>query len=107
MRFRRPAEIEAWSYNVLQRLTYLFVIFFLLPLLIWTGFAMSPAVASAFPEIVAVLGGHQSARTIHFFGSVFLVMFVLVHIVMVYRAGFKKRTVAMLTGRAAAARKEG
>ena len=43
------SEAEAWSYNVLQRLTYLFVIFVLFPLLIWTGLAMSPVIASAFP----------------------------------------------------------
>src|SRR6267143_5979738 len=36
-RFKRPREAEAWSYNVLQRLTYLFVIFVLVPLAIWTG----------------------------------------------------------------------
>ncbi len=43
LRFRRPGEEEAWSYNVLQRLTYLLVIFVLFPLVIWTGLAMSPA----------------------------------------------------------------
>ena len=101
LRFRRPDEAEAWSYNVLQRLTYRVVIFVLFPLMIWTGLAMSPAVVSAFPDMVTALGGHQSARTIHFFGSVFLVVFLLVHIIMVCRAGFKNRTVAMLTGRAA------
>ena len=42
LRFERPSEAEAWSYNVLQRLTYLFVIFVLFPLVIWTGLAMSP-----------------------------------------------------------------
>src|ERR1017187_3461339 len=50
------SEEEAWSYNVLQRLTYLLVIFVLFPLVIWTGLAMSPAIASAFPAAVAVLG---------------------------------------------------
>src|SRR5208283_5068759 len=29
LRFKRPGAAEAWSYNVLQRLTYLFVIFVL------------------------------------------------------------------------------
>ena len=66
----RPSEEEAWSYNVLQRLTYLLVIFVLFPLVIWTGLAMSPAIASAIPAAVTVLGGQQSARTIHFFVSV-------------------------------------
>ena len=101
LRLRRPGKAEAGSYNVLQRLTYLFVVFALFPLMIWTGFAMSPAVASAFPGMVTVFGGQQSARTIHFFGSAFLVLFVLAHVAMVCRAGFKNRTLAMLTGRAA------
>jgi thiosulfate reductase cytochrome b subunit len=102
LRFKRPSEAEAWSYNVPQRLTYLFVIFVLFPLVIWTGLAMSPAIASAFPAAVTVLGGQQSARTIHFLVSVFLLLFLLVHIVMVCFAGFRNRMRAMITGRAAA-----
>ena len=99
LRFRRPSEEDAWSYNVLQRLTYLLVIFVLFPLVIWTGLAMSPAIASAFPAAVTVLGGRQSARTIHFFVSVFLVLFLLVHVLMVCLAGFRNRVRAMITGR--------
>jgi thiosulfate reductase cytochrome b subunit len=100
LRFKLPGEAGAWSYNVLQRLTYLFVIFVLFPLVIWTGLAMSPAVASAFPTTVTVFGGQQSARTIHFFVSVFLLLFLLVHIVMICLAGFRNRMRAMITGRA-------
>ena len=79
-------------------------IFVLFPLMIWTGLAMSPAVASAFPRIV--LGGHQSAPTIHFVGSVFLLMFLFVHILMVCRAGFKNGTLAMITGRVGGRKEE-
>jgi thiosulfate reductase cytochrome b subunit len=100
LRFARPSEEEAWSYNLLQRLTYLFVVFALFPLVIWTGLAMSPSFVSAFPATVNLLGGQQSARTIHFFVSVFLVLFVLVHVVMVWFAGFRQRMRAMITGRA-------
>ena len=99
LRFERPSEAEAWSYNVLQRLTYLFVIFVLFPLVIWTGLAMSPAFVSAIPATVTLLGGQQSARTIHFFVSLALVLFLLVHVVMVCLAGFKSRMRAMITGR--------
>ena len=60
---------------------------------------MSPAVASAIPAAVTVLGGQQSARTIHFFVSGFLVLFLLVHILMVCLAGFRNRVGAMITGR--------
>jgi len=98
LRFHRPSEAEAWSYNVLQRLSYLFVIFVLFPLVIWTGLAMSPAFVSAVPAAVNLLGGQQSARTLHFFVSLALVLFLLVHIVMVWRAGFRSRMRAMITG---------
>ncbi len=100
LRFKRPSADEAWSYNLLQRLTYLGVIFVLFPLVIWTGLAMSPAVTSAFPSAVSILGGQQSARTIHFFVSVFLVLFLLVHVMMICIAGFRGRMRAMITGRA-------
>jgi len=100
LRFQRRSETEAWSYSVLQRLTYLFVIFVLFPLVIWTGLAMSPAFVSAVPAAVTVFGGQQSARTIHFFVSLALVLFLIVHVVMVCVAGFKSRMLAMITGRA-------
>jgi thiosulfate reductase cytochrome b subunit len=99
LRFKPPSEAEDWSYNVLQRLAYLSVVFVLFPLVIWTGLAMSPAIASAFPFAVTVLGGQQSARTIHFVVSVFLLVFLLVHIVMICVAGFRNRMRAMITGR--------
>ncbi len=101
LRFMPASEEEAWSYNVLQRLTYLLVIFVLFPLVIWTGLAMSPAIASAIPAAVTFLGVQQSARTIHFFVSVFLVIFLLVHVAMVFLAGFWNRVRAMITGRPA------
>jgi thiosulfate reductase cytochrome b subunit len=100
LRFKRPSAPEAWSYNLLQRLSYLFVIFVLFPLVIWTGLAMSPAFVSAFPATVTLLGGRQSARTLHFFVSLALLLFVLVHVVMVFVAGFWSRMRAMITGRA-------
>jgi thiosulfate reductase cytochrome b subunit len=98
LRFKRPSEEEAYSYNVLQRLSYLFVIFVLFPLVIWTGLAMSPAFVSAIPAAVNQIGGQQSARTLHFFVSVALVLFLLIHVGMVWLAGFSRRMRAMITG---------
>jgi thiosulfate reductase cytochrome b subunit len=100
LRFARLGAEEVWSYNILQRLSYLLVIFILFPFIIWTGLAMSPSFVSAFPAAVNVLGGQQSARTLHFFVSGLLVLFLLVHIFMIFLAGFRTRMRAMITGRA-------
>jgi len=99
LRFRRGGAEEAWSYNVLQQFTYLVVIFVLFPLMIWTGLAMSYGFVSAFPLSVQLLGGHQTARSLHFLITILLVLFLLVHIVMVVVAGFRARMRAMITGR--------
>jgi thiosulfate reductase cytochrome b subunit len=101
LRLKRPSEEESHSYNVLQRLAYLAVVFVLFPLIIVTGFAMSPAITSVFPALVNVFGGQQSARTIHFFVANFLVLFLLIHIAMVCLAGFTSRMRAMITGHSA------
>jgi thiosulfate reductase cytochrome b subunit len=89
---------ELHSYNVLQRTTYLSVIFILFPMIIWTGLALSTAFDAAFPFAVNVLGGRQSARTLHFFISGALVLFLIVHIIMVAVSGFRSRMRAMITG---------
>jgi len=98
LRLKLAKESGAASYNVLQRLAYLFVIFVLFPLDIWTGLAMSPAIASVFPAAVSILGGQQSARTIHFFVSVLLLLFLLVHVAMVCLSGFRNHMRAMFAG---------
>jgi len=97
MHLSRPDKAEALSYNVLQRTAYLMVILVLFPLVIWTGLAMSPAFNSAVPAAVNVLGGRQSARTLHFFVSAFLLLFLIVHIAMVVLAGFRSHMRAMIT----------
>jgi thiosulfate reductase cytochrome b subunit len=97
----KPADKSGTQpYNVLQRLTYLVVVFVLFPLVIWTGLAMSPAIASVFPPMVTAFGGQQSARTIHFFVSLLLLLFLLIHVAMVYLAGFRNQMRAIITGRA-------
>jgi thiosulfate reductase cytochrome b subunit len=78
------------------------VVFILFPLVIWTGLAMSPGFDSAFPPAVNLLGGRQSARTLHFFISAALLLFLIVHISMVVLSGFRSRMRAMITGRVVA-----
>ena len=99
LRFERSSDAELATYNVLQRLSYTTVVFVLSPLMIWTGLAMSPAVTSVFPFLVSALGGQQTARTIHFFVACALVLFLFVHVALVWQTGFKSRMRAMITGR--------
>jgi thiosulfate reductase cytochrome b subunit len=99
LQLKRLAEPAASSYNLIQRLVYLGVIFVLFPLMIWTGLAMSPAFVAAIPATVTAFGGRQSARTLHLFVSLSLVAFLLVHVVMVWLAGFNTHVIAMITGR--------
>jgi len=96
---RKRANADAGlTYNVVQRLTYLSVVFGLFPAILWTGLAMSLGVTSVFPILATGLGGHQSARTLHFVCVVLLLFFVVVHILMIYLAGFWRSVRAMITG---------
>ena len=99
LRWKTIAADEAWTYNVVQRIIYLGVIFVLFPAIVWTGLAMSPALMSVYPFMVTVLGGHQSARTLHFVFSSLLLLFIIVHIAMVFLVGFMSHVQAMITGR--------
>lgn len=85
------------AYNVLQRTAYLGVLFVLFPLVIWTGLAMSPGFTAVVPWSVTSLGGHQSARTLHFVAMIALVLFTIVHVVMIARSGFRRLMRAMIT----------
>jgi thiosulfate reductase cytochrome b subunit len=87
------------TYNPVQRTVYLGVIFVLFPAVIWTGLALSPGFNAVFPFFVDVLGGRQSARTLHFLVSDLLVVFLVVHVVMIALAGFWSRTWEMISGR--------
>ena len=104
LHLKRSSEAESQTYNVLQRISYFTVVFVLFPFMIVSGFAMSPAITSVFPVFVTTFGGHQTARTLHFFAANLLVLFLLVHIAMVILAGFTKRVRAMITGHTDATR---
>ncbi|WP_230772746.1 cytochrome b/b6 domain-containing protein [Sphingomonas sp. Leaf4] len=86
------------DYNVLQKLSYALVLFALLPLVIATGIAMSPGLNAAFPWLLDLLGGRQSARSIHFLAASGITLFVIVHLVLVILAGAVNEVRSMLTG---------
>lgn len=99
LHFRHPVGEAARHYNVLQKLTYLFVIFVLLPLVILMGLAMSPWSDTVITGWVDLFGGRQAARTLHFVVAWALVAFVLVHVFEVIISGFWNNLRSMITGR--------
>ena len=101
-----PDKREEKSYNVLQRVTYLVVIFMLFPAIILTGLAMSPSFVGAFPAIALIAGGKQTARTLHFFLTWSLIAFMIVHVAMIAISGFWRRMRAMTIGGGSAAEED-
>ena len=96
--FRHPSGEAARRYNVLQSLTYLAVIFVLLPLIVVAGLGMSPRMDSLFGGWVGLLGGRQSARTLHFAAAFLLLAFVAVHVFEVIVTGMWNNLRSMITG---------
>ena len=97
-RLRFPTGAAALRYNILQKLAYASVLFGLLPLIIFTGLAMSPAMDSGWPWLLDIFGGRQSARSLHFIAMVALVAFFFIHIAMVVLAGPINELRSMISG---------
>jgi thiosulfate reductase cytochrome b subunit len=95
---RHATGEAAKSYNVLQKLAYLGVIFLLFPLVIVNGLGMSPAMDALLPGWVEVFGGRQAMRTIHFLISWALVAFTAVHLFQVVVTGFRNNLCSIITG---------
>lgn len=98
-RLNFPQGEEALRYNTLQKLSYVGVIFVLLPLMILTGLTMSPGMDATWPWLLDLFGGRQSARSIHFLAASALLLFVVVHLLMVVLAGPINEIRSMITGR--------
>jgi thiosulfate reductase cytochrome b subunit len=99
LRLKFPSGEAARRYNVLQKLAYLSVIFILAPMMLATGLAMSPGIDAAAPWLLDLLGGRQSARTLHFLTATLIALFILIHLAMVLLAGPANELRSMITGR--------
>lgn len=97
-RLRFPTGEEARHYNPLQKLAYVAVIFVLIPLVVLTGLTMSPNMDAAWPWLLELFGGRQSARSIHFLCAMGLAAFIAVHLLMVVLAGPFNELRSMVTG---------
>lgn len=97
-RLRFPTGEAARRYNPLQKIAYLGVIFVLIPLVVLTGLTMSPTMNAAWPWLLDLFGGRQSARSIHFLCAMGFCAFIAVHLLMVLLAGPANELRSILTG---------
>jgi len=98
LRLRRSQGETAWHYNLLQKLSYLIVLFGLIPILVLSGITLSNGVTARFPELYGLFGGRQSARTIHALCAAAVCGFALVHVAQMFVAGFINELRSMVTG---------
>lgn len=97
-RLRFPTGVDALKYNILQKLSYISVIFILVPLMILTGLCMSPGMNAGVGWFIDLVGGRQSARSMHFICAFLLFGFFVVHMVMVLLAGPINEVRSIITG---------
>ena len=91
-------EVAGSKFNFLQKAAYGAVIFVLLPGMIFTGMAISPGMDAAWPWLLDLFGGRQSARSLHFLCAWALCAFFVLHIVLVLLSGPAKQMRDMITG---------
>jgi thiosulfate reductase cytochrome b subunit len=99
LRLRFPHGDQALEYNILQKLSYLAVIGILAPLMLLTGWAMSPWRDSFAPWLAETFGGRQGARLVHFLTASLIVLFLLVHLIALVAVGAWNELRSMITGR--------
>ncbi len=98
-RLRFPKGEDSKRYHILQKAAYGGTVFVLLPLMVATGLAMSPGIGATWSWLIDLLGGRQSARSIHFITASLVVGFIIVHVLMVVLAGPYNEIRSMITGR--------
>ena len=86
------------SYSPLQKVAYFGIFVIAFPLIILTGLTMSPGMDTAWPWLLDLFGGRQTARTIHFITMMAFVLFFVVHIIMVVLANPIDELRSMITG---------
>jgi thiosulfate reductase cytochrome b subunit len=85
--------------NPLQKIAYFIVVWFVAPLAIVSGLALSPSVDAWVPWLPIILGGRQFARVWHFGAMIALIGFFGGHLLMVVLTGFFNNMRSMITGR--------
>ena len=93
-----PTGAAALSYNTLQKITYIGVLFGLIPLLILTGLCMMPGLSPLTGWAIDLFGGRATARSVHFISAGGIALFIVVHLTLVVLAGPYNEVRSMITG---------
>lgn len=93
-----PPVTEYAPYGAAQQLAYTTLIFIVAPLMIATGPIMSPAVIGRYPWYPKIFGGRQAGRSIHFLGMCFILVFIVIHLALVFLVYPKHNFVHMVFG---------
>lgn len=89
---------ETWTrYNALQQLVYFFTVFIVAPSQIFAGVMQGPAIANKLGWFGKVFN-RQVARSLHFFGLLWFLFFILVHVSLVFAVGAKDNLGYMFAG---------
>jgi sulfoxide reductase catalytic subunit YedY len=81
-----PANHGWTAYNGLQLLAYSITVFLAAPLALITGLGMSPALSTRFRRISKVFS-IQAARSLHFLVLVWFLLFIVLHLTLVFTTG--------------------
>ena len=106
VRLRAPKSKASGRYSVLQKISYVIVIFVVSPFMILSGLAQMPAFTAISPELIDLFGGRQTARTLHVVGMLWMLLFVFVHVLEVFVAGAVNEVRSMITGKYAVVRED-
>ncbi|MGI8708951.1 MAG: molybdopterin-dependent oxidoreductase [Actinomycetota bacterium] len=92
-----PIESGRVAYNAMQLIAYFITIFVAAPLAFITGLGMSPALSTGFKRISKVLS-IQTARSLHFLVLVWFLVFIVLHVMLVFTTGLLRNLNFMYGG---------
>lgn len=89
---------ESWTrYNSLQQLAYFITVFIAAPTSILTGFMQGPAISNRLGWFGRILN-RQRARSVHFLAMWWFLLFILVHVTLVFITGARVNLNMMFAG---------
>lgn len=86
------------KYNFLQKLAYGVILGVALPMMVFTGIAISPGMGPGFGWLIEFLGGRQSARSLHFIFAFAIAGFLVLHVLLVLASGPLRQMRDMISG---------